>query len=144
MHCTQLEYNLKKFPVGVKYMASFGELLEELRSDKKMTQKDLAKVLHVSVGTISNYERNIYYPEIEKLANLADFFQVTTDYLLGRCKYNFSPDIFREKIVGNVDVGNVIEMIRNLPAERQRALLLLLDDMNFRAEFDQYRKKENL
>ena len=60
-------------------MASFEELLEELRSDKKMTQKDLANVLHVSVGTISNYERDVYYPEIEKLINLADYFHVTID-----------------------------------------------------------------
>lgn len=125
-------------------MASFGELLEELRSDKKMTQKDLANVLHVSVGTISNYERDVYYPEIEKLINLADYFHVTIDYLLGRCEHNFSPDVFEEKIVDNIDIGMAIKMIRNLPSERKRALLLLLDDMNFRVAFNQYRKKETL
>lgn len=125
-------------------MASFGELLEELRSDKKMTQKYLANVLHVSVGTISNYERDVYYPEIEKLINLADYFHVTIDYLLGRCEHNFSPDVFEEKIVDNIDIGMAIKMIRNLPSERKRALLLLLDDMNFRVAFNQYRKKETL
>lgn len=125
-------------------MASFGELLEELRSDKKMTQKDLANVLHVSVGTISNYERDVYYPEIEKLINLADYFHVTIDYLLGRCEHSFSPDVFEEKIVDNIDIGMAIKMIRNLPSERKRALLLLLDDMNFRVAFNQYRKKETL
>lgn len=125
-------------------MASFGELLEELRSDKKMTQKDVANVLHVSVGTISNYERDVYYPEIEKLINLADYFHVTIDYLLGRCEHNFSPDVFEEKIVDNIDIGMAIKMIRNLPSERKRALLLLLDDMNFRVAFNQYRKKETL
>lgn len=125
-------------------MASFEELLEELRSDKKMTQKDLANVLHVSVGTISNYERDVYYPEIEKLINLADYFHVTIDYLLGRCEHNFSPDVFEEKIVDNIDIGMAIKMIRNLPSERKRALLLLLDDMNFRVAFNQYRKKETL
>ena len=109
-----------------------------------MTQKDLANVLHVSVGTISNYERDVYYPEIEKLINLADYFHVTIDYLLGRCEHNFSPDVFEEKIVDNIDIGMAIKMIRNLPSERKRALLLLLDDMNFRVAFNQYRKKETL
>lgn len=124
-------------------MASFGELLAELRLDKKMTQKDLADVLHVSVGTISNYERGVYYPEIEKLINLADFFQVTTDYLLGRCEYNFSPDIFSELITDDKTVGKVIQTLRKLPQEKRNALLLMMGDMEFRVDLDQYRKKEN-
>lgn len=121
-------------------MASFGELLAELRLDKKMTQKDLADVLHVSVGTISNYERGVYYPEIEKLINLADFFQVTTDYLLGRCEYNFSPDVFSEIITDDKTVGKVIQTLRKLPQEKRNALLLMMGDMEFRVDFDQYRK----
>lgn len=63
-------------------MSNFGELLAELRLDRKMTQKDLAKMLFVSVGTISNYEKGVHFPDIEKLIDLADFFHVTTDYLL--------------------------------------------------------------
>ena len=62
-------------------MSKFGELLAELRLDRKMTQKDLAKMLFVSVGTISNYEKGVHFPDIEKLIDLADFFHVTTDYL---------------------------------------------------------------
>lgn len=38
-------------------MCRFGELLAELRKDKKLSQRDLGSILHVSVGTISNYER---------------------------------------------------------------------------------------
>ena len=124
-------------------MAAFGELLAELRSDRDMTQKDLADVLHVSVGTISNYERGVYFPEIEKLINLADFFQVTTDYLLGRCECNFSPDVFAENILGDRTVGQVIKTLRQLPIEKQRALLLIIRDMEFRMALEQYGKKEN-
>ena len=65
-------------------MSKFGELLAELRQDRKMTQRDLAQILHVSVGTISNYENSVHFPDVEKLMELADFFGVTTDYLLGR------------------------------------------------------------
>lgn len=124
-------------------MAAFGELLAELRSDRNMTQKDLADELHVSVGTISNYERGVYFPELEKLVNLADFFHVTTDYLLGRCECNFSPDVFTEVIAGDKTVGEVVRMLRQLPPEKQKALLLIMGDMDFRMALDQYRKKEN-
>lgn len=67
-------------------MRKFGEILAELRQDHKLTQKDLAQEMFVSVGTISNYENGVHYPDVEKLISLADFFDVTTDYLLGRCK----------------------------------------------------------
>lgn len=52
-------------------MAAFGDLLSELRRDKKMTQDDLAKVLFVSPGTISNYENNIHFPDVPKLIQMA-------------------------------------------------------------------------
>ena len=55
-------------------MAAFGELLAELRQDKKMTQAQLAEVLHVSTGTISNYEKSVHYPDLDKLISLADFY----------------------------------------------------------------------
>lgn len=41
-------------------MASFGELLAELRRDKNMTQKQLAEILHVTAGTIANYEKDVH------------------------------------------------------------------------------------
>ena len=48
-------------------MARFGELLAELRKDSGMTQKQLAERLHVSVGTVSNYENGVHLPDLEKL-----------------------------------------------------------------------------
>lgn len=68
-------------------MAEFGELLAELRQDRGLTQKQLGKLLSVSTGTISNYENGVHYPDLEKLVTLADYFQVSTDYLLGRKGY---------------------------------------------------------
>ena len=65
-------------------MATFGELLEELRKDHRLSQKQLADVIAVTTGTVSNYENNQHLPDIEKLIMLADYFGVTTDYLLGR------------------------------------------------------------
>ena len=124
-------------------MADFGELLTELRLDKKMTQKALAKVLHVSVGTISNYEKGVHYPDIDKLINLADFFQVTTDYLLGRCESRMSPDVFSEILVDHKTVGEFVKTFRQLPLENKRVLALIMGDMEFCTTIRQYGKREN-
>lgn len=123
-------------------MAEFGELLAELRKDKSMTQHDLADVLHVSVGTISNYEKSVHFPDVEKLVNLADFFNVTTDYLLGRCESNLSPDVFQEMVTEGKTVGDIIATLRQLPEERKRMLVQIIDDMEFRMTINRYNKKE--
>ena len=125
-------------------MTKFGELLTELRKDKGMTQRDLANFLHVSVGTISNYEKGVHLPDIDKLMELADHFSVTTDYLLGRCESNLSPDSFREVITGTRTVGDFIQELRHLSADRKDALSIILSDMNFRTAVKGYNEKEHL
>lgn len=124
-------------------MAEFGELLAELRKDRSMTQHELADVLHVSVGTISNYEKSVHFPDIEKLVNLADFFNVTTDYLPGRCENNLRPDVFQEMVTEGKTVGDMITALRQLPEERKRILVQIIDDMEFRMTINRYNKKEH-
>lgn len=79
-------------------MAEFGDLLSELRRDKKLTQEELARELFVSPGTISNYENNVHYPDVEKLIQLAKYFDVTTDYLLGLSTCCLSPETLEQRI----------------------------------------------
>lgn len=63
---------------------SFGERLKRLRKKRKITQKDLANVLGVDNTTISKWESDIYEPEMTAINKIADYFNVTVDYLLGR------------------------------------------------------------
>ena len=121
-------------------MRKFGEILAELRQDRKLTQKDLAQEMFVSVGTISNYENGVHYPDVEKLISLADSFGVTTDYLLGRCRVDISPDIFDEVIIGEKNLGYLIEDIRSITPNRKQALAILLDDMKLGTIVKQYNK----
>ena len=61
---------------------SFGNIIKKLRLDKKMTQEQLAEVLSISPQAISRWETNIALPDISLLPILANYFDVTTDYLL--------------------------------------------------------------
>ena len=60
-----------------------GERITDLRKDKGLLQKDLAILLLVSVHTISNYENNKTEPDDEMKIMIADFFNVSVEYLLG-------------------------------------------------------------
>lgn len=62
----------------------FGERLAKLRKENKITQKELAMKLGVSRGTIGMYEIGQRDPDTETISKIADFFDVSTDYLLGR------------------------------------------------------------
>ena len=60
------------------------EILRELRKQKGATQGDIAQLLGFSTTAYQNYERGINEPSNKSLCILADFYGVTTDYLLGR------------------------------------------------------------
>ena len=119
-------------------MARFGEVLAELRQDRSLTQEQLAKILFVSKGTISNYENGIHFPDIEKLLALADYFGVTTDFLLGRVTANISPDVLDEAIFPGVTVGTFINDIHKLSPDRKKALQVITRDMHLSMLLNQY------
>lgn len=58
--------------------------LKELRSKKQISQFELAKTLNVTQTTYGRYELELTEPNIETLCNLADYYNVTLDYLIGR------------------------------------------------------------
>ena len=61
-----------------------GQTIRDLRKLKKMSQPELAKVVGVSQTTVTAWETGKAEPSSSAISNLADYFNVTTDYLLGR------------------------------------------------------------
>lgn len=125
-------------------MAEFGDLLAELRTDLKITQKQLAEVLFVSPGTISNYENNVHMPDLDKLIILADYFHVSTDYILGRSPINLPADVFQQNFVEGRTIGEVIELMRHMSIERKHTLLAIIKDMEVCTMVDQLGKRSPL
>lgn len=58
--------------------------IKELRVAHGMTQVEFAQKLSVTKQTVSNWENNNIQPSIDMLVKIADYFNATTDYLLGR------------------------------------------------------------
>ena len=64
-------------------------VIRDLREDRDLRQSDLAKAVGIDQRTISNYETGKSNPDSEALIRLADFFNVSIDYLVGRTKKDF-------------------------------------------------------
>ncbi|RBS17164.1 hypothetical protein EA94_01198 [Enterococcus faecalis] len=66
----------------------FGQILRQLRKQRKLTQKELADIIFVEQTTISGYENGKIQPTAKVIIELADYFDVSTNYLLGQPKKN--------------------------------------------------------
>ncbi len=65
-------------------MNKFPERLKELREEKGLTQVQLAKECGISKGAIGHWELNKRVPNLDAVIVLADYFQVSLDYIAGR------------------------------------------------------------
>ncbi len=64
-------------------MLVFQERLKELRLENELSAKELGKILGVRDTTILRWEKGIILPSIEHLYNIAKYFNVSADYLIG-------------------------------------------------------------
>lgn len=62
----------------------FGERVRQLREAQNLSQKTLGEVIDVSYAQISDIERGRRFTTIQNIAAMADFFNVSIDYLVGR------------------------------------------------------------
>lgn len=75
---------------------TFGERLKKLRLEKGITQEKLGNIIGVSDRVIGYYEADNRFPKDDTLLNkIADYFEVSLDYLLGRID---TPNIINEPI----------------------------------------------
>ncbi|WP_206886114.1 LexA family protein [Alicyclobacillus mali (ex Roth et al. 2021)] len=92
-------------------MSEFGKRLKYLRRQRDLTQRDIANILKVSVSAVGMYERGEREPTIEMIERLADFFDVSLDYLFGRSNI---PLPARTKVMQNSAWHESVNPIRNL------------------------------
>ncbi len=65
-------------------MKIFAQRVKALRRERKKTQKEMAEYLGVGLRAYQYYEGAKHYPDVPGLMKMADLFEVSTDYLLGR------------------------------------------------------------
>ena len=68
----------------------FAENLKTLRKSRGLTQVQFAEIFNISSGTIAMWETNKRVPDTSMLIKIAEFFNVTVDYLLGKSEVPMS------------------------------------------------------
>lgn len=98
----------------------FGQILAKLRKQRKMSQYELAEKMGFSRGQIANYEQGTRQPDFDTLERFADYFEVSTDYLLGRSSH---PELSaqRDKEV-NEEVEELIKLLETMPDEKRKEM----------------------
>ena len=94
---------------GVGFV-DYRKRLLDLRTDRDLKQEDVAKILNTTKQSYSNYERGYRKLSIEDLMKLADFYNVSTDYILGRTdnpEMNKSTTNIKYQIQGGNNYGKI-------------------------------------
>ena len=73
--------------------------LIELRTEKGLSQRDMAKIFNVSQGTYNNWENDRTEPSIAQLISLATFFETSVDYLIGYNAQNTTFNSLDHKLI---------------------------------------------
>lgn len=105
-------------------MPNFSTRLRELRTKANISQQELAKIIGTSKSSINMYERGEREPGLETVGALADYFDVRTDYLLGKTDDTRSP---KEAKKYNKLILQALENHRKLYGYDRKQLEELLD-----------------
>lgn len=113
--------------------------LKTLRMEKGMSQQEFAEAIHASQNTVSQWENGTRKPAYDIVETLADFFNVSIDYLLGKSDLRNPLDI-PEHIEGIADLilrmrsddefSDIINKINELSPEQLKAISTILSSMN--------------
>ena len=102
-------------------MFDFSAHLKNLRLSKKLTQKQLAENLNVTEHCIQHYERGSRKPTYDMMISLADYFDVSLDYLTGRTanpkSHTITADMQRDY---ENTIGRLLQVAKDNPESRER------------------------
>ena len=94
-----------------------------MRIARQISQKDFAKRLGVSQQTVASWEVGRTEPANDALKNIADYFNVTTDYLLGRDNLNRNAPLSNEQ-------KKLLRGFDDLNDESKRLILGMIGQLN--------------
>ena len=116
-------------------MSEFGDRIRKLRRDRDITQGQLARFLNVTAAAIGKYEKvPNAYPSVKTLIKIADYFSVSTDYLLRgiqipQTENNVNGDLNNSTVIQANRGGTVVngEQMASMEADYLRSIYGKLD-----------------
>ncbi|MEF9955345.1 MAG: helix-turn-helix transcriptional regulator [Clostridium sp.] len=104
-------------------MDIIGNRLRDLREEKNVKQAEVASALGITQQIYSNYELGKRDLPLRHLIVLADFYGVSTDYILGRIAYPKIPSEFTHVFIPHVTIGAFVCRIESFTAKSKSQLI---------------------
>ena len=107
--------------------------IAELRKDKKLNQKELGSVVGVAQNTVCNWENGKREPDYDSLKRMADFFDVSVDYLLGRTDKKETPPAGTGEGLDAME-QQLMKYVKDMTPDQKRLLLAQMQVMSEQSE----------
>ena len=91
----------------------------------------------------SALQRAKHFPDQEALIQLAEYFDVTIDYLLGRTPYRYNPEVLRQECVPGTTVSDVVEVIQHFNPKNMASLLDFVDLLQLREKAESSSREDS-
>lgn len=125
-----------------KDIMSFGKKLRSLREEKRLSQVELSKKLNITSQALSQYELGKRIPDAEMIIRIADFFDVSVDYLLDRTNERITVDNIKailasdsafaralDKLTTRKELQELFKITKDLSRERVEQIIRIIKAM---------------
>ena len=118
----------------------FSIRLKELRMNRGLSQRELAVIFKVSTGTVGNWEVGTREPDFNTLVNLAEFFNVSTDYLLGASVLGLK----EQSTNFSAEERSLIEGYREINAAGKKLVMQTVETLRTTAAGEKFKNKQDI
>ena len=105
----------------------FADTLKKLRISKKLNQKQFANEVFISPSAVSQYETGRTMPSRDTLERIANYFDVSTDYLLGCSPIAEIEELLNQDYCTGVTVSELVDKCMSVKGKHRETLLDVVD-----------------
>lgn len=110
----------------------YGERIKTHRKKKNLTQNQLAGLLHMSRSTVLKYETGRQIPPVDRICDIADIFNVSTDYLYGVSDCSLQLSKLNEIFYEDMTYAQLISTLLYLPEYHQKTFMIIVECLSKR------------
>lgn len=109
-------------------------IIRNIREDNDLSQAKVAEFLNITQQYYSKYELGDYELPLRHLIKLGEFYNVSTDYLIGKTKYKNTYDELNKKVIKNKTIGELINDIITLDSNSRKFIIEFIELMKVKQD----------
>lgn len=113
-------------------MKPIKDIIRDIREDRDLNQTDIAAVLGIAQQYYSKYETGEYELPVRHLITLANYYNVSSDYLLGLTQFKVKNEKLNEPLAGGVTVGKFVTDCLTLDESGRKSVIEFIELMRIK------------